>query len=129
MRKISYVWAFPVTLLGLSLAMLAVVTGGAIRLRGGVLEAWGGAVSSLLQGSRYHRGGAAMTLGHVILARDLGCLEKSRSHELVHVRQFEQWGPLLLPSVSRSSIGTASELHLKLETVNVVGSAWRFTSF
>lgn len=97
MRIVGYVWAFPVTLLGLSLAMLAVATGGSIRLRGGVLETWGGAVGSLLRGSRYHRGGAAMTLGHVILARDLDCLEKSRSHELVHVRQFEQWGPLLLP--------------------------------
>lgn len=90
MRILGYVWAFPVTLLGLSFAMLAVVTGG-------VLEAWGGAVAAFLRGSRFHRGGAAMTLGHVVLARDLNCLEQSRSHEMMHVRQFERWGLLLLP--------------------------------
>ena len=35
-----------------------------------------------------------MTLGHVILARDAECLARSRDHEMVHVRQFEGWGPL-----------------------------------
>ena len=39
-----------------------------------------------------------MALGHVILARDADCLERSRAHELFHVRQFEWWGPLLLPA-------------------------------
>lgn len=38
-----------------------------------------------------------MTLGHVILARDVECLTRSRNHELHHVRQFERWGILLLP--------------------------------
>ncbi len=38
-----------------------------------------------------------MTLGHVILGRDHACLVRSRPHEHVHVRQFERWGPLLLP--------------------------------
>jgi hypothetical protein len=42
-------------------------------------------------------GGAAMTFGHVILGRNQACLDRSRAHELVHVRQFERWGPLLLP--------------------------------
>jgi hypothetical protein len=97
MRFVGYLWAFPVTLLGLLLALLAVATGGVIRKRGGVLEAWGGAVGSLLRGSPLHHGGAAMTLGHVVLARDIECLEQSRPHELAHVRQFERWGPLLLP--------------------------------
>jgi hypothetical protein len=39
-----------------------------------------------------------MTLGHVILARDQDCLERSRDHELAHVQQYERWGPLLLPA-------------------------------
>ena len=39
-----------------------------------------------------------MALGHVVLARDAACLARSRPHELVHVRQYERWGPLLLPA-------------------------------
>ena len=38
-----------------------------------------------------------MTLGHVILGRDQACLDRSRNHEHVHVRQYERWGPLMLP--------------------------------
>ena len=97
MRLFRYIWAFPVTLVGLTLAMLACLTGGSVRLSRGVVEAEGGLLDRLLRGSPLHRGGAAMTLGHVILARDSACLAQSREHELAHVRQFERWGPLLLP--------------------------------
>jgi hypothetical protein len=97
MRPISYLWAFPVTAVGLLLALVAVLSGGSIRLRDGVAEVSGGLVGRLLRGNRFWRGGAAMTLGHVILARDGECLERSRAHEVCHVRQFERWGPLLLP--------------------------------
>jgi hypothetical protein len=97
MRFVAYLWAFPVTVVGLLLALLAVVTGGSVRLRGGVIEVWGGSVHRLLRGGWFWHGGAAMALGHVILARDAGCLARSRAHELAHVRQFECWGPLLLP--------------------------------
>ena len=36
----------------------------------------------------------AMTLGHVVLGRDADCLERTRAHERVHVRQTEQFGAL-----------------------------------
>src|SRR5262245_36345381 len=98
MRLVGYLWALPITLGGLALALLASVSGGSVRWRGGVVEVWGGLVGWLLRGGRFVQGGAAMTLGHVILARDSECLERSRAHELVHVRQFEWWGPLLLPA-------------------------------
>lgn len=97
LKAIGYVWAFPVTAMGLSLAAAARLTGGSVRLQDGVVEAHGGLVGQLLRGGRFHRGGAAMTLGHVILARDERCLEASREYERHHVRQFECWGPLLLP--------------------------------
>jgi hypothetical protein len=67
-------------------------------MRNGLLEAYGGFIRRLLSGGRWRRGGAAMTLGHVILARDAECLERSRKHELKHVRQYERWGILLLPT-------------------------------
>lgn len=41
---------------------------------------------------------AAMTLGHVILGRDMSTLDRVRDHEQVHVRQYEVWGPLFLPA-------------------------------
>lgn len=98
MRLLGYLWALPVTVLGLALAALAGASGGSVRLRAGVVEASGGWVGRLLRGGRYRQGGAAVTLGHVILARDAACLARSRQHERAHVRQFERWGPLLLPA-------------------------------
>jgi hypothetical protein len=98
MRLVGYLWAFPVTTVGLLLALIAVLSGGSVHWHGGVVEVTGGLAGKLLCGSRLWRGAAAMTLGHVILARDAGCLERSRPHELYHVRQFERWGPLLLPA-------------------------------
>jgi hypothetical protein len=90
---LAYLWAFPATALGLVLTLAAIATGGRARLVAGVLEVHGGIAQRLLR----RGGGAAMTLGHVILGRDQACLERSRSHERVHVRQYERWGPLLLP--------------------------------
>ena len=98
MRLLGYFWAAPVTVLGLLLAFIAAVTGGKARWRGGVVEAWGGLTGQLLRGGRLLGGGGAMTLGHAILARDALCLDRSRQHELEHVRQFERWGPFLLPA-------------------------------
>jgi hypothetical protein len=63
-----------------------------------VVESWGGVVGWLLRGNHLWRGGAAMALGHVILARDRACLERSGPHEHAHIRQFERWGMLLPPA-------------------------------
>ena len=98
MRLLGYVWALPVTLGGVTLAAAARLTGGGIRVRSGVLCATGGLLNGLLRGGRLRHGGAALTLGHVILARDEACLARSFAHELIHVRQFERWGLLLLPA-------------------------------
>ncbi len=38
----------------------------------------------------------AITLGHVVLSVDV-LDEPTLQHELVHVRQFERWGPLFMP--------------------------------
>ena len=98
MKLLGYLWASPVTLVGLVFALLAAVTGGVVQLRSGIVEVSGGLVGQLLRGCRLYRGGAAITIGHVVLARDAECLERSRSHELVHVQQFERWGLFLLPA-------------------------------
>jgi hypothetical protein len=78
--------------------MVEALRGGQIERRNGVVLVTGGQVPFLLRGFRNLSGGAAMTLGHVIFARDQQCLNKSLNHELVHVRQFERWGPFCLPA-------------------------------
>jgi hypothetical protein len=93
-RVLAYLWACPATAPGLLLAGAAVLTGGRLRVVDGVVEAEGGVVAWLLR----RKVCAAMTLGHVILARDRGCLERSRPHERIHVRQFERWGVFLIPA-------------------------------
>jgi hypothetical protein len=108
MRAGAYLWAFPVTLPGLGLTALALLTGGRARGVSGVLEARGGLARVGLRYLVPLRGGAsAMTLGHVVLGRDEGSLERTRAHERAHVRQCEQWGPLFIPAYVLASMAAA----------------------
>jgi hypothetical protein len=97
-RLLGYLWALPVTAIGLALAAGTALSGGLVRVRGGLVEGHGGLAARLLRGGRGRAGGAAVALGHVVLARDAACLDRSRDHERHHVRQYERWGPLLPPA-------------------------------
>jgi hypothetical protein len=88
-RPLAYLWASPNSLLGLLLA----VGGRGWRLHRGVLEVTGGCFPRLL-GSKVE----AITLGHVILARNPEALACWLAHERLHVRQYEWLGPLFLPA-------------------------------
>jgi hypothetical protein len=94
---VRYGWAFPATFFGLFFVPLAGFSGGTIRWVEGALEIQGGLVTLFLRKGLPLGPAAAMTLGHVILGCDQGCLDHSRAHEHVHVRQYERWGPLMLP--------------------------------
>jgi hypothetical protein len=97
-QPLLYVWAFPGTLLGLVLVPIVLLQDGSARLVDGVLEVHGGIVTWLLErGLPWVGGGAAMTLGHVVIGCDEACLQRTREHERVHVRQYERWGPLFVP--------------------------------
>lgn len=101
----GYLWAAPNTLLGLAVGLVGIVGGGRIRLVDGVLEIHGRVLRRLLALAIPIVGGAAaLTLGHVVLGRDPDCLTRCRSHERVHVRQYERWGPLFLPAYFLSSL-------------------------
>ena len=103
-RALAYVWSLPTTAIGLCLGMPALISGGKMQWVDGVLEIYGGFVGHLLSEWTLLEGGAsAMTLGHVVLGRDRSCLEWSREHERVHVRQCERWGPLFLPAYGIAS--------------------------
>jgi len=97
-RILGYVWASPATSFGILFAATSLLTGGSVRMREGIIAVSCGASAMLLYPSWFHRGGAAMTFGHVIIARDEKCLNQSWNHERHHVRQFEQWGLFLSPA-------------------------------
>lgn len=102
LQALLILWASPGSLVGLAAGVLGLLTGGRVQRVGRTLEFYGGFVRWVLE--RWPVRAAAMTLGHVIIGRDRGSLESSREHELVHVRQYERWGPLFIPVYLLSSL-------------------------
>ncbi len=98
LRLLAMLWASPYTLLGAVLGAIGLCTGGRVRLRGRVIEFYGGGVQWLLQQFFFGEGALAFTLGHTVLGQTDAALDIARDHELVHVRQFERWGPLMGPA-------------------------------
>ncbi len=95
-RTAVVAWAFPWTLVGLAIGVAAVLTGGSVRRGPGIIEFHGGAVRWLL--GRLPVQPIAMTLGHIVLGLNEVSLDLAQPHELVHVRQYERWGPLFIPA-------------------------------
>ncbi|MBN1587946.1 MAG: hypothetical protein JW888_00360 [Pirellulales bacterium] len=95
MQFAKFLWPLPWTLLGLVAGLAGLLTGGRARRRGPVIEFYGGAVARLL--ARIPNRPMAMTLGHVIVGTSAAALDTVRRHELVHVRQYERWGPAFVP--------------------------------
>lgn len=98
LRLLSWLWASPWTAVGLAAGAFGLATGGRVQRPGVAIEFHGGAVPWII--SRWPCGPytMAMTLGHVVLGRDAVCLDVTRDHELVHIRQYERWGPLFIPA-------------------------------
>lgn len=97
MRLWRYFWALPVSALGMVLVLLARVSGGRLQCVDGVLEASGGWPANwLAHGFPYCGPAAAITLGHVVLGTSDEALNATRTHERVHVGQYERWGILFL---------------------------------
>jgi hypothetical protein len=102
-RPLVYLWAFPTTLLGLTVALLTLLTRGRAHRVDGVLEVHGGFATFFLNRlTPIHA--AAMTLGHVVIGQNQACLDATRRHERVHVRQCERWGPLFVPAYFLASL-------------------------
>jgi hypothetical protein len=96
---VRYVWALPNTLIGLLLVPTAMLPRGRMQVIDGVLEAHGPLISAVLRHCvPIPSGAAAITFGHVVLARDSWSLDATRAHERVHVRQCEIWGPAFIPA-------------------------------
>ena len=78
--------------------------GGRVQLEQGIAEFHGGWLGRVLGNLPHPYCFAAITLGHVIVATDRQQLDGARRHEHVHVRQYERWGPFLLPAYVSSSL-------------------------
>lgn len=105
-RAWCYSWAFfPGTVIGLLGAAVAVISGGQVRSVDGVLEVHGGWIARWLdRGNRWVGSIAAITFGHVVWGANPTLLELTRTHERVHVRQYEIWGPLFIPAYLLASL-------------------------
>jgi hypothetical protein len=106
-RWLIYLWTLPTTMSGLVITPIVLVSGGEARVVDGVLEVCGGASDFFLRrvvGLILKGGASAMTLGHVVLARDAQLLIITRAHERVHVRQCEKWGPFFFPAYVFASL-------------------------
>ncbi|MCY7314680.1 MAG: signal peptide prediction [Rubrivivax sp.] len=84
----------PCTAVGVLPALLLCAVGASARRVTGVLEV--AFDSDRLAGARLlaRLPFSAITLGHIVLARTHACHRAVRSHERVHVAQYERWGLL-----------------------------------
>lgn len=99
-----WLWASPATLLGLVAGGVGMLFGGAARRKGRTLEFHGGLARWLLERMPNGDFVMAMTLGHTILGKTDAALDVARDHEMVHVRQYERWGPLFIPAYLLASL-------------------------
>lgn len=95
---LAILWALPATLIGLIVGLFGLATGGRVIRTGRVIEFWGGGAAWFLQRFPLIAGAAAVTFGHTVLAQTKHDLERTREHELIHVAQYERWGPFFLPA-------------------------------
>lgn len=97
MSRLRQAWAWPASLPGLLLLLPMWLAGARVRRLEGTFEVCGGALGRCAGRLPLLRHFDAVTLGHVILARDAQALARWRAHERVHVRQYERWGLLFYP--------------------------------
>lgn len=91
-------WALPWSLWGLGIGGLGLLTGGGVQRSGRILEFWGGILPVFLKTFPFIAGSPVATFGHVVLGRSQRHLDACRPHQLVHVQQYECWGPLFVPT-------------------------------
>ena len=98
LKPFQILWASPWTLFGLFMGVCCCPFCGNITFYHGTIGCYGKGVATLLRRMPIAGGVRAMTLGHTILACDRLALVATHPHELVHVRQYERWGPFFVPA-------------------------------
>lgn len=104
-----WVWAAPCSLLGLLLGLLMLACGGQCRRMLHTLE-FSRFATGIPAGSPWARlPWQGITFGHVILGTCQPSLQALRSHEWVHVRQYERWGLFFFLAYPISSLWALSQ--------------------
>jgi hypothetical protein len=103
-QLLAFLWASPYTLLGLCIGGVGLCTGGGVQRCGRVIEFYGGGAAWVIRCFPEGPFILAFTLGHVVVGQSLCMLDEARAHEMVHVRQFERWGPLMGPAYLLASL-------------------------
>jgi hypothetical protein len=93
-RLPRYLWAAPCSAAGLVIAVLALLLGAKARVKNGTFQVVGGRLAAGIARLPTRLTILAFTNGHVIYAVNPAAMDSFRAHELVHVRQYERWGPL-----------------------------------
>jgi hypothetical protein len=104
LRILQYLWASPNSILALAVVLVLSPFGVRANVVAGVLEVHGLIVGRILSSIPPRGMTSALTLGHVVFGPSFADLERSRSHERVHVRQYAIWGPLFVPAYGLSSL-------------------------
>ena len=91
-------WAAPWSIWGVLIGTLGLLSGGGVQRSGRILEFWGGFLPFFLRTFPFIAGSPVATFGHIVVGRSQRHLEACRPHQLVHVGQYERWGPLFVPT-------------------------------
>ena len=89
---LKYLWASPNTLL-----VLPFLPFSKWQVVDGVIELHGPAVRFVLNHFPLCKGAAAMTVGHAVIGQNKKSLDWAHKHEMIHVRQYETFGPFFIP--------------------------------
>ena len=92
----KYIWTSPASAIGICATFIASVLGAEIKRVSGVLEVSLAPRNAALCKAVDYLPFAAITLGHIVIARNAQQQDALRQHERVHVAQYELWGPLFL---------------------------------
>jgi hypothetical protein len=90
----KYLWALPISCIGIAVVPFVLASGGTVSISSGIIEAEGGILAPILSSIIRRFPIEAITIGHVVLGRTRLSLARYRVHELIHVRQYERWGPI-----------------------------------
>jgi hypothetical protein len=102
-RLVRYAWASPCTAVGLCLTAPAVLFGATARVVDGVIEVSLSPHETpalVLRTLPF----TAITLGHLVLGTSGDELDRLRTHEQAHVRQYERWGILFFVAYPAASL-------------------------
>ena len=100
----KYIWASPASAIGVCAAGIASLVGAEVKRVSGVLEVSLAPRSAVLCKTVARLPFAAITLGHVVIACSAHEQAAHRTHERVHVAQYELWGALFLVAYPLESL-------------------------